>query len=1304
MALRRHSFWASKHPIPVPKRFGLSSPVAAEERCRVLKTRIQPAPATDSLRHPTLSAKQPFFSRRVVLFGNIAVVVMCVLFFIIPFGFRGARIALSEMKNEVADWLPADFAETKELEDFRRHFIGAQFVVMSWDGCAENDPRFSDMVDKLLRDTQGTEFVGIDSVAKDLGDQFGLHVTDIHEGWSSEGEKWMQGDGGQWYYLTRDGGLYRWSGGSNLVGFASRSLERLRTGKVEAKGELVHQFEGADAEAVYANPQKLNSRLFKQILTGPDVLEQLAGPDGSLIRGEYDPRDPQIAQIQIEAHQRLTGVFFGPTPVRGFDWTRDSFLAALPSETTAQLPDAWGEYFDGYVARIVETKYEGDKQKLIHAPDSERLAHWLRLFYELQVPAPPRPTCIVAALSDVASRDLSRVAGRPDFFKPVGRLYMAAQECGISPAELHLGGPPVDNVAIDEEGTITLFKLVSLSTAIGLTLAYISFRSIGVTMMIFFVGGVSAVISVGFVWFGGSTLDAVLLSMPSLVYVLGLSGAVHIVNYYREECHLSGEQGACERGLSHGWFACTLAAFTTALGLLSLVSSNLIPIQKFGFYAASGTMATLVLLFAFLPSALTIWPPGYKKEAPKKNNAASAGVIFRFWDRFGQWIVFRHRWVMTITLMVMVGMAFGMSKIKTSVQLLKLFDDSAKVISDYQWLEANLGRLVPMELVVEIQPESFAEGSVLDDEETPAPSDLQRERRLTFLERMELAGRVRKVVEAEFGESGRDIIGPGMSSDVMILPGNLSLYDSGLDRTRAVFNQNLLENRDRLHRDLDFFRIDSTSEAELWRVSLRLGAFNNVDYGRFVADLQQAVEPVLAAYRTRDRVLRAIYHADAEGNVPTAEQLKDARILIIGWKQEADVVAESSASSDQDEQPLGNLELQQPIDQTGIFCKSLVEVLANRGFSLDTSARGRRAYALDLENPDHVKLLEPGGAIVSQLSRFSCIILARDPGSEARERLIDSGVPVVDALEHTLAVDPTTKEAISPTAAMLRRRIGGSSQTLSSDLPSGAPVEAWNQQEDQELFASAVYTGIVPIVYKAQRTLLSSLADSIQMSFWMIAITMMILLRDWRRGLSPGNVVNFAGGLVSMIPNLFPIVMIFGFMGHFGTEVDIGSMMTASVALGVAVDDTIHFLSWFRAGMREGLDRLSAIRAAYAKVATAMTQTTLIAGLGLSAFAFSTFTPTQRFGILMLTLLFTALIGDLILLPALLASRIGKLLEVRPWNPPISDADGASAASVDVANNSAPEMAVDSGSAAQARGALDGPHNRKRDHKERQDR
>ena len=123
--------------------------------------------------------------------------------------------------------------------------------------------------------------------------------------------------------------------------------------------------------------------------------------------------------------------------------------------------------------------------------------------------------------------------------------------------------------------------------------------------------------------------------------------------------------------------------------------------------------------------------------------------------------------------------------------------------------------------------------------------------------------------------------------------------------------------------------------------------------------------------------------------------------------------------------------------------------------------------------------------------------------------------------------------------------------------------------------------------------------------------------------------------------------MVFGALGWMGIKIDIGIMMTASVALGVAVDNTLHLLTWVRAGLRDGHDRRTATMMAYDRCAVAMVQSAMVGGLGLLVFATATFTPTQQFGYLMITILAAALVGDTIMLPALIASPLGKCFEVR---------------------------------------------------------
>ena len=66
-----------------------------------------------------------------------------------------------------------------------------------------------------------------------------------------------------------------------------------------------------------------------------------------------------------------------------------------------------------------------------------------------------------------------------------------------------------------------------------------------------------------------------------------------------------------------------------------------------------------------------------------------------------------------------------------------------------------------------------------------------------------------------------------------------------------------------------------------------------------------------------------------------------------------------------------------------------------------------------------------------------------------------------------------------------------------------------------------------------------------------------------------------------MLPNVFPCVAVFGAMGLMGINVEVGTVMTATVAMGIAVDDTVHYVTWFRRGHALGLSHGEAVRYAY---------------------------------------------------------------------------------------------------------------------------
>lgn len=1211
-----------------------------------------------------------FFSRRIPVFHNVAMLILCIIFFLLPFALRGARFAITEMQNNVADWLPKDFQETVDLVEFRKYFVGDQFVVISGPWCKEDNPAYANLRRKIHEESLGYESVLASRNDQErlraarVGDKLGLlYAGSFHEEWGQYRERWLKGNGGKWFYLNRNGELYEWLGQNNVVEGIKRFFERMVHGRNIASGRLIDTFGPPPDDAAgkpnpyYDNPLLVCGRPFKSVTSGPDAFEQMAGQNGTLRIGNYSEADAATLEARIEAHRRLTGALFGPTPPAAFSWTFDSLIQNVDDRALKNqllTVDVYRTKFDKFIEVHVANELQGDRHRLETLDEGERLGLWYRLWDALELPAPARQTCLVVTINDPFLGELDRIVGRPLLGKPRGRLLeIATGECGLNKENVHLGGPPVDNVSIDEEGSSSLLKLASLSGLVGILLSYYAFRSIRVTAMLFFMGSMSAISSLAYVWFGGSRLDAILLTMPSLVYVLAMAGAVHMVHYYKSAAHERGRKRAVETAIRYGWFPCFLVAFTDSLGLISLCTSNLKPIYNFGLYSAIATMGTLFFIYTFLPSALTVWPPPYHRQ-PKKETGDPRTASWS--DRFWGWVcdfVTRHYWpvVITATVLMIVGM-FGIAQIRTTVQLLKLFDSNAKILHDYQWMETNVGKLVPMEVVLSVDGHSQRElwleerrqaaleqaaaaGQKVDLENFEFPYDrLQYNLTYTFLERLELSQRVRQHLERFFGPAGLDIVGSGMSTDVFV---PMQMVTSSLETSsnvdrRKIFNSQLLDSRAQMIGEDYLALTDSRVEPELgpsyytqaedydgrelWRISLRLAGLNDVDYGHFVHNIRGVVEPILKAYEFRTRVLREIQAAAGENS------LAESRILVLGPDPAAALEKIEAARRDPSERRLN-------VDQTFLFADTFRDLLENRGYERNNKKKGyvwTDPARFTADNP-----LPAEDVWGKRLAEYDCVVLIADGGIFDANVIRQHARLFVDGREHSFP--STEQDANSPAArTAMQRKI---------------------EQRETELDVAAIYTGIVPIVYKAQGALLKSLIESTGGSFLSIAVVMMLLLRNWKGRWNLGNWLNFRGGLVAMFPNVFPIILVFGVMGFLGIAVDIGSMMTASVAMGIAVDDTIHFLNWYVRGLREGMNRPQAIRFAYTSCADSMAQTGLIVGCGLFVFALSTFAPTQRFGVLMLVLLNAATLGDLVVLPALLASPLGKFVgAVTPKSQP----------------------------------------------------
>ena len=170
-----------------------------------------------------------------------------------------------------------------------------------------------------------------------------------------------------------------------------------------------------------------------------------------------------------------------------------------------------------------------------------------------------------------------------------------------------------------------------------------------------------------------------------------------------------------------------------------------------------------------------------------------------------------------------------------------------------------------------------------------------------------------------------------------------------------------------------------------------------------------------------------------------------------------------------------------------------------------------------------------------------------------------------------------------------------------------------------------IYTGTSVVASNGTQYLVVNLFISLGIAIILIGILMSVLFRSWRMV------------LVSLVPNFIPLLFTAGIMGYFGIPVKPSTILVFSIAFGISVDDTIHFLAKFRQELKvHEHDLRKCILIALRETGTSMIYTSIVLFFGFLMFTFSQFGGTKGLGILVSLTLGIAMFANLIILPTLL--------------------------------------------------------------------
>jgi predicted RND superfamily exporter protein len=170
-------------------------------------------------------------------------------------------------------------------------------------------------------------------------------------------------------------------------------------------------------------------------------------------------------------------------------------------------------------------------------------------------------------------------------------------------------------------------------------------------------------------------------------------------------------------------------------------------------------------------------------------------------------------------------------------------------------------------------------------------------------------------------------------------------------------------------------------------------------------------------------------------------------------------------------------------------------------------------------------------------------------------------------------------------------------------------------------------TGPVVMYVKGTNYLIKNLIDSLLLAIFLIAVIMLLLFRSFK-------II-----IISLIPNLIPLFITAGLMGYFGLALKPSTVLIFSIALGIASDQTIYFLTRYQQELLKGdFSTLEIISKTIKETGLSMIYTAIILFFGFGVFAFSTFGGTVALGTLLAITLLLSMLFNLIFLPAMLNS------------------------------------------------------------------
>ena len=188
----------------------------------------------------------------------------------------------------------------------------------------------------------------------------------------------------------------------------------------------------------------------------------------------------------------------------------------------------------------------------------------------------------------------------------------------------------------------------------------------------------------------------------------------------------------------------------------------------------------------------------------------------------------------------------------------------------------------------------------------------------------------------------------------------------------------------------------------------------------------------------------------------------------------------------------------------------------------------------------------------------------------------------------------------------------------------GNRLDNWIEANTDESIIKIKRTGTGVIIDKNAEYIRRNLLQGLGVAILIVSILMALLFQ------------NVKMLIISLVPNIIPLILAGALLGYLGIELEAGVSIVFAVIFGIAVDDTIHFLSKFKLARNKGLNIEDSLKITFLETGKAICLTTVILFFGFLVMLFSIHPPSVTIGLLISLTLFSALIADLTLIPLMI--------------------------------------------------------------------